>query len=140
VRRFSELRALGPGLPDDPVFADLKGKLLKKEQVADWVAQCRHRLGDPKLRFSAKSIRAGSATATVELGMPEATTKALGAWKSDAYQRYARVERHTISKAVSAMVGMTPAAPAPLSASPPPRGSSARRPGRKRKQNRKFAY
>jgi hypothetical protein len=132
VKRLETLRSISYPEPGDPVFADRKGNLLKQQQVADYVAKCHRRLGNHNpLKFSAKSCRAGSATASVELKMPEATTKMIGAWKSNAYQRYARVEKHTITSAVSAMVGLQPEVENSCPSSPPKRSKRLRFPNRK---------
>ena len=65
---------------DGPLFYYTNGTYVTKDNFIKPVREA--------LKFAGHSFRIGAATTTAEAGINEATIKAMGHWRSDAYQTY----------------------------------------------------
>lgn len=79
-------RGHGPG----PLFILPDGGPLRRTQFVQEVQQALSASGLAGLNFNSHSFRIGAATSASAAGIPESTIKALGRWKSMAYQQYVR--------------------------------------------------
>ena len=71
---------------DGPLFYFANGDYLTKENFIKLVREAHNTLGYVSSSFAGHSFRIGAATTAAEAGIDEATIKALGRWRSEAYQ------------------------------------------------------
>lgn len=84
---YIALRRDNPG----PLFFYQDGSYLTQTRLITSIRQALTQLGLNPLDFCGHSLRIGAATSAAANGLPDSTIKALGRWKSNAYQRYIRV-------------------------------------------------
>lgn len=89
---YLALRQGGEG----PLFLFKNGMYLTKENFIKPVREALDTLGYVSESFATHSFRIGAATAAAEAGIEEATIKALGRWKSNAFQAYVRLLKERI--------------------------------------------
>ena len=103
--------------PDAPVFHWLSGEPLTRSALTHSLRAHVAQLGLDPAAFSGISLRKGGATAAHAAGLPDATIRAIGRWRSDAHLRYQHVRCEEVARAASAMVAAAcGAAGAPLGA------------------------
>lgn len=89
---------------DGPLFYYTDGTYLTKDNFIKPVREALNTLGYVSEKFAGHSFRIGAATTAAEAGIDEATIKAMGRWRSDAYQTYVRVPQErmwSISKTLA---------------------------------------
>ena len=74
--------------PNLLVHAD--GSPLTRGQFTCICKRALEQLGEDPARFTSHSFRIGAATTAASMGLPEATIKGVGRWKSDCFQCYVR--------------------------------------------------
>ena len=82
---------------EGPLFYFASGTYLTKEKFIKPVREALNTLGYLSDKFAGHSFRIGAATTAAEAGIDEATIKALGRWRSDAYQTYVRIPRERMN-------------------------------------------
>ena len=147
---FRELRRLSPFPtgPDDPIFLILAPasrassspsvRPIRRPFMMSRTLSALSTLGVPYHGgLGSKSWRAGLASSSVLVGLPEAVTKQLGVWKSSAYLRYVELPDSNISTALHSIIDVGPAAgtssasfsesssPPPTTIASPPSSSAA---------------
>ena len=81
------------GQEGGPLFQFMDNTRLTKDKFIQLVRAALSSLGyDPSL-YAGHNFRIGAATTAAECGIEGSTIKALGRWKSDAFQSYIRIPR-----------------------------------------------
>ena len=75
---------------DGPLFYYTNGTYLTKDNFIKPVREALNTLGYVSEKFASHSFRIGAASTAAKAGIDEATIKAMGRWRSDAYQTYVR--------------------------------------------------
>lgn len=81
-------RAVGVGLPADPLFRPVAGVSLKRATVVRWMERALAGAGYAAKGFSGHSFRRGAATWAASIGMSATEIKTMGRWNSDCYKLY----------------------------------------------------
>lgn len=116
---LTHLISISPHPPSSPIFTFRNGTPLSRGTLA---LQMQHLLtlaGLPSQGITPHSLRAGAATDAAGLGAPDSRIKALGHWRSSAYQAYIRPSPSTQAAASSYLasgLGLPPSSSIPHSA------------------------
>ena len=86
LQSFLKIRGKGDG----PLFLKKNGRPLKRLEFSNFLKECLELEGLPAKQFNTHSFRIGRATQLARDKASEATIKATGRWKSNAYQKYIR--------------------------------------------------
>ena len=88
MRRF--LRSRSDAKPDDPLFSDPQGNILRRSYLVSAIKLLVSMTGRDPANFLGHSLRAGAATMGAELGFENWEIQLMGRWSSDAYMLYIR--------------------------------------------------
>ena len=86
-------RGASPG----PLFIFKDGRLLSRDRFVDQVTQAIGALGLNSQNYAGHSFRIGAATTAAECRVEDSVIKALGRWKSSAFQVYIRTPRDRLA-------------------------------------------
>lgn len=86
LRKYLKLRGQKPG----PIFMSHKNKNITHSMFNSYLKKVLNFLNMPTKLYKGHSFRIGACTQASISKVPDATIKALGRWKSDAYKRYIR--------------------------------------------------
>ena len=81
------LRGTGPG----PIFITVDGLPVSRSKFSQHLSRAIQLFGLAPSRYKGHSFRIGAASQAAERGRSDAQIRALGRWKSNAFQRYVRV-------------------------------------------------
>ena len=99
---YLALRQAGEG----PLFLFNNGTYVTKDNFIKPIREALDTLGYVSESFATHSFRIGAATAAAEAGIDEATIKALGRWKSNAFQAYVRLPKERIGGISKSLVNV----------------------------------
>ena len=86
------------GKSDGPLFRHEDGSPLVRHQFTSAVQQALSSTGLDGSQFNGHSFRIGAATTASAAGIPDATIKLLGRWKSHAFEVYIRTPPKELAK------------------------------------------
>ena len=93
VLAYLAIRGAAPG----PLFRFQDGRPLTKDRFITRVREALETLGLSSECYAGHSFRIGAATTAAECGLQDSQIKALGRWKSSAYQIYIRTPRDRLA-------------------------------------------
>ncbi|XP_077981140.1 integrase/recombinase xerD homolog [Glandiceps talaboti] len=89
VRAYTKYQRASPTLPAHPAFKFQSGLLLTRHNLTIHLRRLLLQAGIEQAHlYATHSFRSGAATTAAEANLPDWLIKALGRWKSDAYQVY----------------------------------------------------
>ena len=86
-----------------PLFVYQDGKFLTQARLIANIRLALLQLGLNPADYCGHSLRIGAATSAAANGLQDSAIKALGRWKSTAYQRYIHVSKETLAVSASVM-------------------------------------
>ena len=92
------------GTKEGPLFHFKDGRALTKERFIPIIRGALTAAGIDATKYSGHSFRIGAATTAAECGIEESIIKAMGRWKSNAYQSYIRIPKDHLAK-ISSTIG-----------------------------------
>ena len=95
------------GMKQGPLLLTRDEQLLRRECVINNIHQAVQTLGLKSSHYAGCSFRIGAATSAAERGFPDSTIKALGRWKSDAYQTYIQLLRQWLASLSGQLLAAT---------------------------------
>ncbi|KAE9029503.1 hypothetical protein PR001_g11495 [Phytophthora rubi] len=82
---------------DEPLCSVTPGKIITATDMTRAVKQAAQAAGEEPDRYGTHSMRSGGATALFTAGIDRLAIKRFGRWKSDAYERYTRIDGQVLS-------------------------------------------
>ena len=92
------------GTKEGPLFHFKDGRALMKERFIPIIRGALTAAGTDATKYSGHSFRIGTATTAAECRIEESIIKAMGRWKSNAYQSYIRIPKDHLAK-ISSTIG-----------------------------------
>lgn len=89
------------GFADSPLFQFKDQTPLTKDKFIQHVRAALSAAGYDPSHYAGHSFRIGAATTAAERGIEDSTIKALGRWKSEAFQTYIKMPRDKLASIAS---------------------------------------
>lgn len=96
------------GQAEGSLFRRKSGQTLSQDWFTHQLRAALASLGLQANLYSSHSFRAGAATTAVQRGLPEATVKHLGRWRSSVYKTYVRPPKQDLSAVAATLAGNSP--------------------------------
>lgn len=100
--------AVRPPAQQGPLLVTRDGGPLSRECFVQHLKTALTALGVDHRRYSGHSFRIGAATSAAQAGIPDHLIKAMGRWRSEAYQIYIRTPPATLASVSSSLATGTP--------------------------------
>ncbi|GMF52829.1 unnamed protein product [Phytophthora fragariaefolia] len=112
-------------LATEPLCTITSGSIVQRRDISQLIKAAAVAAGEPPQHFSTRSLRSGGASALFAAGVDSIAVKQFGRWRSDAFERYVRLNNHQTSTMARAILNPMLAAANYNGQPPQTRGAAA---------------